>query len=104
MKNSNVKFLKDDIVDKKVQFYGFRDFFINRKRIKSEYEKMSDKEKRIYKMYVYSTCFETEYARDLMWEYLNSVEDAHLNIYAEWRIRERKRKAREKKNEVHNKI
>ena len=54
--------MDDDIIEKELQFYGFIDFFKNKDSIKARYEELTTNERRIYKMYVYSTCFETEFA------------------------------------------
>jgi len=71
--------MDDDIIIKELQFYGFMDFFKNRQRIKDKYQTLTTKEKRIYKMYVYSTCFETEFAKDLIWEFLNCTDISYYN-------------------------
>lgn len=75
-----------------MNFYGFKDFFKNKELIKYRYSKMTLEEKRNYKRYVYSTSFETEFARDLMWNYLNDGEKSQYNLYSEYISRERKRK------------
>lgn len=75
-----------------MNFYGFKDFFKNKELIKYKYSKMTLEEKRHYKRYVYSTSFETEFARDLMWNYLNDGEKSQYNLYSEYISRERKRK------------
>lgn len=85
--------MDDDIIDKDIQFYGFKDFFENRDYIKKRYDLLPIKEKRIYKMYVYSTCFETEFAKDLIWEYLNCPDSCliDLGIFKEYGKRMRRR-------------
>lgn len=85
--------MDDDIVEKDLQFYGFKDFFLNKEYIKKRYEMLTTNQKRIYKMYVYSTCFETEYAKDLIWEFLNCPEGffADLGIFKEYGKRIRRR-------------
>ena len=85
--------MDDDIIKKELQFYGFMDFFRNKDNIKSKYELLTTKEKRIYKMYVYSTCFETEFAKDLIWEFLNCNDKEYytdLGIFREYGKRRRK--------------
>lgn len=86
--------MDDDIIWHEIQFYGFLDFFENKEYIKKRYNLLSTKEKRIYRMYVYSTSFETEYAKDLIWEYLNNVESdfTDLGIYKEYGKRIARRK------------
>ena len=47
-------------------------------------------------MYVYSTCFETENTKDIIWEYLNSDEiNARLEICREFSNRMRRNKRKE---------
>lgn len=72
--------MDDDIVEKDIQFYSFKDFFENKDYIKKRYELLSTKERRIYKMYVYSTCFETEFAKDLIWEFLNNPDSNYVDL------------------------
>ena len=85
--------MDDDIVEKDIQFYSFKDFFENKDYIKKRYELLSTKERRLYKLYVYSTCFETEYAKDLIWEFLNEPESNYcdLRIFKEYGKRIRRR-------------
>ena len=54
-----------------MRFYTFDDFYSMAKRIKSHYEKLTLKEKCIYKMYFYSNRIIKEWLLDKMWEYLN---------------------------------
>lgn len=83
--------------NEKATFYSFMDFFGKKEQIKEEYLKMGNKEKRIYKMYVYSTCFENEYTKDLIWEYLNGGTEGLLELCREYGIRMRKWEKRQKK-------
>ena len=78
------------MIKKEMQFYSFNDFFKDARIIKAEYEKLSIQEKRLYKMYVYSICFEKEYVKDMIWEYLNDFEYAYSDMCAERRKRIRK--------------
>ena len=86
----------NELIDKELQFYSFIDFYKKKEIIKEKYQLLEDKKEiRIYKMYVYSTCFETENTKDLIWEYLNSDEiNARLEICREFsnRMRRNKRK------------
>lgn len=77
-----------------LQFLSFNDFFDKRIKLKEEYEKLTLEEIQLYKMYVYSTSFETEYGCDLMWEYLNSGDDfiTQAELNREWGIRQRRKK------------
>lgn len=61
-----------------IRFYGVLDFFPNKEEIKEEFDKLTIAEKRLYKKEVYSICFEQEYIKDFIWEYLNDwYEDYH---------------------------
>lgn len=73
-----------------IRFYGLLDFFPNRKEIKEEFDKLTIAEKRLYKKEVYSLCFEKEYVKDLIWEYLNDWEESLFNLGKEWRIKKYK--------------
>ena len=92
--NDSVAFKCDDIVDKDMQFMGFNEFYEKRFFLKNKYEKLSPQRKRIYKLYVYSTCFETEYARDLMWEYLNSADEIYTGLDEEWLLRKNRKRGK----------
>jgi len=85
--------MDDDIISKELQFYGFKDFFENKEYIKKNYDLLPTKEKRLYKMYVYSTCFETEFAKDLIWEFLNNPDNNYcdLGIFKEYAKRVRRK-------------
>lgn len=83
--------------NEKAIFYSFMDFFGKKEQIKEEYLKMGNKEKKIYKMYVYSTCFENEYTKDIIWEYLNGGTESLLELCREYSIRMRKWEKRQKK-------
>lgn len=73
-----------------VRFYGLLDFYPNRKEIKAEFDKLTIAEKRLYKKEVYSLCFEREYVKDLIWEYLNEWEESFPNLVKEYRIKRNK--------------
>ena len=60
-----------DIVDERMKFISFDDFYQRCESIKYYYERLSTKEKRIYRMYIYSDRFLSEKVADKMWEYLN---------------------------------
>lgn len=74
----------NDIIKHEMIFYSFNDFFHKKNDIKKAYNSLTIKEKRIYKMYVYSLCWENEFAKDLIWEFLNSVDYTELGIFKEW--------------------
>lgn len=63
-----------------MKFYGLKDFYINRLLYKQFYLCMSEKEKQLYKRFVYSISFENEYVKDIIWEYLNEDENSEENI------------------------
>ena len=52
-------------------FYNFEDFYKNAIRIKCEYELLSIKDMRVYRMYIYSNRLLKESLCDKIWEYLN---------------------------------
>ena len=57
-------------------FYGIKDFYNNRLSLKTFYMIMTREEKEKYKRFVYSISFENEYAKDIIWEYLNNDENS----------------------------
>lgn len=73
-----------------ISFYGLLDFYPNRKEIKEQFDKLTIAEKRIYKKEVYSLCFEREYVKDLIWEYLNDWDESLFNLGKEWRLKKNK--------------
>jgi len=75
-------------------FYGILDFFPNKAKIKEKYDKLTLDEKILYKKQVYSICFEKEYVKDLIWEYLNGWEESRLNLDKEWRLKKIKMEQR----------
>ena len=82
-------------------FYGILDFFPNREQIKEEYSKLNIEEIVLYKKQVYSICFEREYVKDLIWEYLNNWEESQFDLGKEYRLKKEKT---EKRNENDNTI
>ena len=86
---------------KGLSFYGVLDFFPNRVKIKEEFDKLTLDEKILYKKEVYSLCFEKEYVKDLIWEYLNGWEESQFNLGKEWRLKKTKMEQR-KKDESYN--
>lgn len=54
-----------------LRFYNFEDFYKRKELIKFHYEQLSNKEKSIYKMYVYSNRLISDRKVDKIWEYLN---------------------------------
>lgn len=79
-----------------IRFYGLLDFFPNRKEIKKEFDKLSLDDKILYKKEVYSLCFEREYTKDLIWEYLNGWEESQFDLAKECRLKRRKMEQRKK--------
>ena len=86
-----------------IKFYGLLDFFPNREKIKEEYDKLTLDEIIAYKKEVYSICFEREYIKDLIWEYLNGYEETQFNLAKEWTIKKSKMEQR-LKNESNNNL
>ena len=84
-----------------IKFYGLLDFYPNRKEIKVQFDELTIPEKRLYKKEVYSLCFEREYIKDLIWEYLNDWEESLPNLAKEWRLKKNKVELR-KRMEMEN--
>ena len=78
------------MIDKRLEFYSLVDFYPKKDRIKQVFEDLSLEDKRVYKMYVYSLCFETEYIKDLIWEYLNGWQEGIFDLAKEYRIKKQK--------------
>lgn len=89
-------------MDRKLVFYGILDFFPRKDEIKEIYDNLSFSDKKIYKMYVYSICFEREYVKDLIWEYLNDWEESYFKLIDEYMIKRRKQKDVINKNNIDN--
>ena len=83
-----------------IKFYGLLDFFPNRENIKEEYDKLTLDEVIAYKKEVYSICFEREYIKDLIWEYLNGYEETQFNLAKEWEIKKNKMEQRLKDEKI----
>ena len=91
----------DDIIDKDLQFYSFIDFFKKKDKIKEKYKTLSIRDVQIYKMYVYSLCFETEHIKDIMWEWLNDNEEQiNSMIFIEYRARQRRNRRKYGNNKM----
>ena len=83
-------------MDKNIMYYSLIDFFPKKEEVKKIYLEMTKEEKNTYKMYVYSLCFENEYSKDLIWEYLNGYEESLAELCKEYRIRKNKLLKRQK--------
>lgn len=70
--------------DKSLIFYGLLDFYTRKDKIKNAFQTLSVDEKILYKKEVYSICFEREYAKDLIWEYLNEWKESEPNLDREY--------------------
>lgn len=79
-----------------IRFYGLLDFYPNRKSIKEEFDKLTVDERILFKKEVYSLCFEREYTKDLIWEYLNGWEEGQFDLAKEFRNKKSKMKQRMK--------
>lgn len=89
-------------MDKRLVFYSILDFYPNRNKIKMIYKSLSLNDKKLYKNYVYSICFEKEYVKDLIWEYLNDWEESYMKLIDEYIIKRRKQKDASTKNNLDN--
>lgn len=79
-----------------IKFYGLLDFYPKRKKIKEEYDKLTLDEIIAYKKIVYSICFEREYIKDLIWEYLNDWYESQFKLAKEYRAKKAKNDRRYK--------
>lgn len=89
-------------MDRRLVFYSILDFFPRRDEIKEIYNSLSFCDKKTYKMYVYSICFEKEYVKDLIWEYLNDWEESYFKLIDEYMIKRRKQKDVINKSDIVN--
>lgn len=87
--------------DKRLEFYSLLDFYSKKENIKMIYNSLPFEEKQIYKMYVYSLCFEDDYSKDLIWEYLNGWEESQFELARVYRVKKSKLEKRVK-FEIHN--
>lgn len=60
-----------DIIKRDMLFNNFEDFYKKAKHIKDVFELLCPKDKRLYKMYVYSNPIIRDGLLDKIWEYLN---------------------------------
>lgn len=72
------------------KFYSLLDFYPSREIIKKEYSELAQQEKLLFKKEVYSICFEREYIKDLIWEYLNNWEESYDNLVKEYKKKKKK--------------
>lgn len=79
-------------MDRKLVFYSILDFFPKRNQIRVIYKSLSLNDKKTYKKYVYSICFEREYVKDLIWEFLNDWEESYEKLMQEYSLKRRKLK------------
>ena len=63
-----------DFIQEYLRFITYIDFCNNARIIKYHYSTMDDREKRMYKWYVYANIHMIEKYKDLIWRYLNSEE------------------------------
>lgn len=68
-------------------FHGFEEFFTKRNVIRNEVDLMDLNTLVVYKMYIYSTPFVTDYIRNGMWDFLMRDEDdlIFIQIYADYK-------------------
>lgn len=85
---------------KELVFYSILDFYPKRKEIRTIYKSLSLEDRKLYKHYVYSICFEKEYVKDLIWEYLNDWEESYMKLIDEYIIKRKKQENSKEKNVV----
>ena len=79
-------------MERKLVFYSLLDFYKKKDEIKKINKTLTLEEVKEYKSYVYSTCFEREYVKDLIWEYLNDWEESYDKLAREYTLKRRKQK------------
>jgi hypothetical protein len=72
-------------------FYGFDEFFKKRDAIRKEVDCMDKNQIFIYRMYIYSTPFVTDYIRNNMWDFLMRYEDDldMIKVYSDYKRNKR---------------
>lgn len=68
------------MIQDEMRFIGFKDFYKRSRKIKSMYERLSEKDKWTYKYYVYSNALVSQNRLDLIWEYLNEPENSEYFV------------------------
>lgn len=63
--------------DSSVGFTTYNDFFKRRNTIKSRYSKLNDRDKEIYRMYLYAQRELSTQKVDLIWEFLNEPDTSY---------------------------
>lgn len=63
------------VIDKRLLFYGFENFFKRRLIIKALLPTKSVEERIIYRYYLYSQPFINDTLKNYMWDYLNNYMD-----------------------------
>ena len=68
-------------------FYGFDEFFRKRNAIREEVDFMDHNQIVVYRMYIYSTPFVTDYIRNNMWDYLMRYESDldMVKVYSDYK-------------------
>ena len=62
--------------DNDLGFSTYNDFFKRREKIKKKFKSMGDKERKIYRMYLYAQREFSTNQVDLKWEYLNEPDNS----------------------------
>lgn len=79
----------DFMIDPRLMFYDYSSFYDNSSFIRENYLKLTLDKKYVYKYYVYSRRLLKEKTCDIIWEFLNTVDDFELeelrhNLRDEW--------------------
>ena len=77
----------DRMINRNLKFYSILEFYPKRYKIRDVYDEQKNEDKKIYKMYVYSLCFEKEYVKDLIWEFLNRWDESECKLDEEYNRR-----------------
>ena len=65
-----------DIVDEKMTFATYDDFYERRNMIKERFLKLDEREQAIYRLYVYSNRLLSEKLADIVWEFLQESKES----------------------------
>ena len=65
-----------DIIDEYMEFTTYDDFYERRFMIKDRFEKLSKRDKSIYRLYIYSNRILSEKLADIIWEFLYETKES----------------------------
>jgi len=68
------------VIDERMRFEIFNDFYVRRKIIKELFDKSNDDKKEIYKYYLYANGILSVRVKDCIWEYLVEPRDDFYKV------------------------